>query len=41
MEHAFEKLDGLQRPIPDIKKLLTLAPALKSIVTHPPAQHTH
>jgi Asp-tRNA(Asn)/Glu-tRNA(Gln) amidotransferase A subunit family amidase len=41
MELAFEKIGGLRRPIPLIKKLLTPSPALKSIVTHPPAQHTH
>jgi Asp-tRNA(Asn)/Glu-tRNA(Gln) amidotransferase A subunit family amidase len=41
MEQAFEKIGGLRRPIPDIRKLSTPAPALKSIVTHPPARRTH
>lgn len=36
MERAFEAIGGLQRPIPDVQKLSSPAPALKSIVTHPP-----
>lgn len=36
MERAFEAIGGLRRPIPDAQKLSSPAPALKSIVTHPP-----
>lgn len=38
MERAFAAIPELRRPIPDLQKLFTAAPALKSIVTHPPAR---
>ncbi len=37
MERAFAANTDLARPRPDIKRLATPVPALKSIVTHPPA----
>ena len=36
MEAAFTRIDGLQRPRPDLGKLDKPTPELKSIVTHPP-----
>ncbi|MEO7762316.1 MAG: amidase family protein [Casimicrobiaceae bacterium] len=36
MERAFAGISGLGRPIPDIAKLVTSRPELKSIVTDPP-----
>jgi len=38
MERAFEATAELRRPVPHGEKLSTPAPALKSIVTHPPGQ---
>ncbi len=37
MERAFAAIRDLQRPIADLEKLSIPTPALKSIVTHPPA----
>jgi amidase len=36
MEQAFEGIESLRRPRPDLTKLRQPTPALKSIVTHPP-----
>jgi amidase len=36
MESAFTRIDGLQRPRPDLTRLNKPTPELKSIVTHPP-----
>ena len=36
MEAAFERIDALKRPRPDLAKLQKPTPELKSIVTHPP-----
>ena len=36
IERAFEKIQSLKRPVPDLKKLSGATPELKSIVTHPP-----
>ncbi|HKU99933.1 MAG TPA: amidase [Vineibacter sp.] len=36
MEQAFEAIDALRRPRPDLAKLTKPVPELKSIVTHPP-----
>ena len=36
MEAAFERIDALKRPRPDLSKLRKPTPELKSIVTHPP-----
>jgi Asp-tRNA(Asn)/Glu-tRNA(Gln) amidotransferase A subunit family amidase len=38
LEHAFVRIPGLQRPRPDLDRLKTPTPALKSIVTHAPAR---
>jgi Asp-tRNA(Asn)/Glu-tRNA(Gln) amidotransferase A subunit family amidase len=38
MEQAFTAIPELRRPLPDLQKLSMPAPALKSIVTHPPAE---
>lgn len=38
LEQAFDGMPKLRRPIPDLGKVPIPAPALKSIVTHPPAQ---
>ncbi|MCB1511050.1 MAG: amidase, partial [Hyphomicrobiaceae bacterium] len=38
MEHAFVGNRELERPLPDIDKLKSPVPELKSIVTHPPAE---
>lgn len=35
MEQAFNAIPALRRPLPDVSKLSTPVPALKSIVTHP------
>jgi Asp-tRNA(Asn)/Glu-tRNA(Gln) amidotransferase A subunit family amidase len=37
LERAFARIPVAQRPVPDLRKLATPTPALKSIVTHPPA----
>jgi Asp-tRNA(Asn)/Glu-tRNA(Gln) amidotransferase A subunit family amidase len=37
MEQAFAAITGLRRPVPGIDKLAQPVPALKSVVTHPPA----
>lgn len=36
LEHAFARIDGLGRPLPDLAALRPAQPALKSIVTAPP-----
>jgi hypothetical protein len=36
MEQAFDSMDALRRPRPDLAKLKKPTPELKSIVTHPP-----
>jgi len=36
MEQAFEGIESLRRPRPDLTRLMQPTPALKSIVTHPP-----
>ncbi len=36
MEQAFERIPALRRPRPDLSRLTTSTPELKSIVTHPP-----
>jgi amidase len=36
MERAFADIPGLERPRPDLSRLRTANPALKSMVTHPP-----
>jgi Asp-tRNA(Asn)/Glu-tRNA(Gln) amidotransferase A subunit family amidase len=36
LEQAFGNIPSAQRPVPDLGKLSTPTPALKSIVTHPP-----
>lgn len=39
LEQAFASIPALQRPVPDLGKLASATPALKSIVTHPPKAH--
>ena len=36
MQRAFEVIDGLARPLPNLAKLKKPTKELKSIVTHPP-----
>src|SRR5215468_908602 len=38
MEQAFARIDGLDRPRPDLTKLAGFSVDLKSLVTHPPAR---
>jgi Asp-tRNA(Asn)/Glu-tRNA(Gln) amidotransferase A subunit family amidase len=38
MEQAFAAIPELRRPLPDLAKLRSSTPSLKSIVTHPPKQ---
>jgi amidase len=39
LEQAFTHIPAAQRPVPDLRKLAAPTPALKSIVTHPPASN--
>jgi len=41
MERAFAAIPELRRPLPDLPRLFTSTPALKSIVTHPPVQQSN